>query len=137
MIKTKFLHIGVTCKDPVCFEEFYSKHFGFTRARTVVMSDTKKLIFIKDKTGLCFEIFQAEEKLPFPQAGSDGPHYPAWRHIAFEVDDVNAKLIDMGDDAVISKDMVNLEKYTKNWKAVWLKDPEGNIIELCQNYLDE
>ncbi|MFH2142192.1 MAG: VOC family protein [Bacteroidota bacterium] len=137
MIKTSFLHIGVTCNNPAKFEDFYSEYFGFKRVKSVLLDNNKELIFLKDDNNFCFEVFPMDEERPVPQAEGDGPHYPGWRHIAFIVENVDTKLVEMGNDAVITLGPITLDEYTKGWKAVWIKDPEGNIIEICQGYKDE
>ncbi len=48
------------------------------------------------------ELFQATGDTPAPAPGGAGPEYPAWRHLAFRVDDVDAKLDEMGTDARVT-----------------------------------
>lgn len=137
MVKTSFLHIGVTCRDQKKFEEFYSRYFGFRRARTIQLGDNKELVFLKDQGGFYFEIFPMDEESPVPPSELDGPHYPGWRHIAFMVDDVDAKLEEMGTDAIITLGPLSFDDFITGWKTVWVKDPEGNIVEISQGYKDE
>lgn len=137
MGNTSFLHVAVTCKDQKNFEEFYSKYFGFKRARTIPLGDNKELFFLKDEGNFCFEVFPMDENRPVPDAESDGPHYPGWRHIAFIVDDVDAKLKEMGNDAVVTLGPLDFDGFIQGWRTVWIKDPEGNIVEISQGYRDE
>lgn len=137
MIQPKFLHLGITCKDPGKFEAFYTKHFGMKRARTIELGEGKELIFLKDENGFYFELIPMEEERPIPFAEADGPHYPGYRHLAFMVDDVDAKLKEMGDDAVITLGPLGFDAFIKGWRTVWIKDPEGNIVEISQGYQDE
>lgn len=137
MISTQFSHIAVTCTDPIKFEEFYNKYFHFKRARTIALGNSKELVFIKDENGFYFEIFPKELENPLPPFEQDGPHFPGIRHIAFKVDDIDAKLIEMGKDAIISLGPLSFDDFIKGWKTVWLKDPEGNILEISQGYTDE
>lgn len=137
MINSSFLHIGVTCKNPKIFEEFYSKYFGFKRVRTLSLGENKELFFLKNESGFYFEVFPMDEERPVPQSEGDGPHYPGWRHIAFMVDDVEAKLAEMGKDAVITLGPLAFDDFIKGWRTVWIKDPEGNIVEISQGYKDE
>lgn len=136
MIQTTFLHIGVTCKDPKKFEEFYSKYFGFRRTRTIALGEGKELFFLKNDDNFYFEVFPMDEDRPVPFSEGDGPHYPGLRHIAFTVDDVDAKLKEMGSDAVVTLGPLLFDNFTKGWKTVWIKDPEGNIVEISQGYKD-
>ena len=78
-----FHHIALTCSDPIEVERFYTRYFGFRRARLIPLGD-RQVVFIK--TGnLYLELFQKDEERPYPPVGGDGPHYPGWRHIAFKV----------------------------------------------------
>jgi glyoxylase I family protein len=137
MMNTSFLHFGVTCKNQNLFEAFYTKYFGFKRARTISLGENKELFFLKDENNFYFEVFPMDEERPVPQAAGDGPHYPGWRHIAFVVDDVDAKLAEMGKDAVVTLGPLAFDNFIKGWKTVWLKDPEGNIVEISQGYKDD
>lgn len=137
MIQTKFLHVAVTCQDQAKFEAFYTKYFGMKRARTIDLGDGKELFFLKDDNGFYFEVFPMEEERSIPFAEGDGPHYAGYRHLAFNVDDVDAKLKEMGGDAVISLGPLGFDDFIKGWRTVWIKDPEGNIIEISQGYKDE
>ena len=136
MINPTFFHVGITCKDQKKFEDFYTKYFGFFRARTFSIGEGKELLFLKDQNGFYFEVFPAEQDRPIPQAESDGPHYAGYRHLAFSVDDVDAKLAEMGEDAIITLGPMLFDGFIKGWKTVWIKDPEGNIVEITQGYRD-
>jgi glyoxylase I family protein len=83
------------------------------------------------------EIFQAEGEAPVPPASGDGPHYPGWRHLAFQVDDVDAKIAEMGDDARITRGPLSFDAFIPGWRTVWMTDPEGNIVEISQGYVDQ
>jgi glyoxylase I family protein len=137
MITTQFSHIAVTCSNPLVFESFYTKYFQFNRARTIDLGEGQELVFLKDAGGFYFEIFPKELENPLPAFVGDGPHFPGLRHIAFMVDDVEAKLAEMGNDAVITLGPLSFDDFIPGWKTVWLKDPEGNIVEISQGYQDE
>ena len=95
MASLAFHHMAIACNDPLAVERFYTKYFGFTRARVLPVEDTQ-IVFIKSGDAY-LELFKAKEPLPQPRAKGDGPWYPEWRHIAFKVDDVDAKLAEMGE----------------------------------------
>jgi glyoxylase I family protein len=137
-IPTTFAHIAVTCKDPAAFEAFYTQHFGMYRGRTIDLGAGKQIVFLRDERGFYFEIFSSDEDRPMPFViTGDGPHYPGVRHIAFMVEDVDAKLAEMGDAAVVTLGPLDFDAFIPGWKTVWLKDPEGNIVEISQGYADE
>ncbi|MBE9461776.1 VOC family protein [Dyadobacter subterraneus] len=136
-METSFFHLAVTVKNLAKFEAFYAKHFGFRRARVISLGDDAELVFLKNDHGFYFEVFPPEENRPCPMAEADGPHYPGLRHFAFSVDDVEGKLEEMGSDAVVTLGPLHFDDVIPGWKTVWLKDPEGNIIEITQGYKDQ
>lgn len=132
---TAFHHVAISCKDPLVIERFYTKHFGFTRARVAVVGETQ-IVFIKSGA-LYLELFQAEGDRPAEPAKDDGPHYPGWRHIAFTVENVDSKLADMGAEAQVSFGPFDFDAFIPGWRTVWIADPEGNIIELSEGFIDQ
>ena len=127
--------MAISCKDPLAVERFYTKHFNFKRARVIPLG-TDQIVFIKfGDTYL--ELFQAKEQSPTPPASQDGPWYPGWRHIAFQVDNVDAKLAVMGDDAKITLGPLDFDAFIPEWRTVWVADPDGNIVEISQGYVDQ
>jgi glyoxylase I family protein len=136
MVKTAFAHIGLTCRDPVAIERFYVKHFGFRRARVVPLGGDDQIVFIKS-AGVYIELFKAKEKSPLPLPTNDGYAFPGLRHLAFAVDNVEAKIAEMGSDAKVMLGPARFDAFLKGWAGAWLADPEGNIIELSEGYVDE
>lgn len=132
-----FFHLALTVKDLAKFESFYARHFGFRRARVISLGDDAELVFLKNDKNFYFEVFPPEEERPCPMSEADGPHYPGLRHIAFSVDDVDAKIKSMGEDAVVTLGPLHFDEVIEGWKTVWLKDPEGNILEITQGYRDQ
>jgi glyoxylase I family protein len=59
------------------------------------------------------------------------------RHIEFTVADVDQKILEMGEAAVITLGPLRFDDFIQGWKTVWIKDPEGNIVELSEGYKDE
>ena len=135
MAELRFSHVAISCKDPLATERFYAKHFGFTRARVIPLGE-QQIVFLK-AGDVYLELFSAEGESPAPRATGDGPHYPGWRHIAFQVDDVDAKLAAMGDEAIVTFGPMAFDDFIPGWKTVWLADPDGNIVEVSQGYTDQ
>jgi glyoxylase I family protein len=131
----KFAHVSFSCKDPLAIERFYTRYFGFTRAR-VVPIENEQIVFLKSGN-VYLELFQAHGESPVPPYVKDGPGYPCLRHIAFQVDDVDAKLKEMGDDAKITLGPMGFDAFISGWRTVWVADPGGNIVEISQGYTDQ
>jgi glyoxylase I family protein len=127
--------MAMSCQDPIATEKFYTKHFGFKRSR-VAPIEGGQIVFIK-LGDMYLELFQANGNTPVPPAKNDGPTYPAWRHLGFQVDDVDAKLIQMGEDAKITLGPLNFDDFIPGWRTVWISDPDGNIVEISQGYIDQ
>ncbi len=59
------------------------------------------------------------------------------RHLAFLVDDLDAKLAEIGDDAEVTLGPLDMGGFIEGMRVAWISDPEGNIVELNQGYEDE
>jgi glyoxylase I family protein len=135
MAALTFSHMALSCQDPIAIERFYTKHFGFKRARVVPFGG-KQVVFLKNEHAY-LELFQASKEAPTPPAGGAGPEYPGWRHMAFMVDNVDARLTEMGNQAKITQGPLDFDNVIPGWRSVWIADPEGNIIEISQGYHDQ
>jgi glyoxylase I family protein len=131
----RFSHVAMTCKDPIAVERFYTQYFGFKRARVIPLGDTQ-IVFIKSGS-MYLELFGTTDDRPEPAPEKDGYGYVGWRHIAFQVDSVDAKLAEMGRDAHITLGPLDFDDFIKGWRTVWVADPEGNIVEISQGYVDQ
>ncbi len=135
MSNVSFAHIGLTCKDPIVVERFYSKYFGFQRVRVIPLGE-EQIVFIRSGD-LVMEIFQAKEDRPVPQTGQDGPAYPGWRHISFTVPDVDVMIAEMGEDTQVTLGPMAFDDFIPGWRTAWISDPEGNIIEITQGFTEQ
>jgi len=131
----KYSHAAISCKDPIAMERFYTRHFGFRRARVIPFGD-RQIVFLKNGPAY-LELFQAEGQSPVAPSVGDGPHYAGVRHLAFQVDDVDARLAEMGKDAVITLGPIGFDDFIPGWRTVWVADPDGNIVEISQGYVDQ
>ena len=50
---------------------------------------------------------------------------------------VDEKIAEMGDDAVITLGPLDFDDVIPGWRTVWIKDPEGNIVEITQGFKDQ
>jgi glyoxylase I family protein len=134
-VPTIFSHIGLTCNDPTVIERFYSKYFGFKRARVIPLGDDQ-ILFIKSGH-FYMELFKAKGTAPMAAPTDDGYPWAGYRHIAFEVEDVDAKLAELGSAVKVMLGPADFSDFIPGWKGAWVADPEGNIIELNQGYVDQ
>ncbi len=132
-----FLHVGINASDPARTERFYSDHFGFERARVYAPGPDQVVIL---KAGaLRLELFKSQGEAPPFETGHAGPEWPAWRHLAFQVDDVDAWL-DRLEGVPIDSGPRDTQPFPddpeRKGRVVWVTDPDGNVIELNQGYED-
>jgi glyoxylase I family protein len=135
MVASTFSHMAITAKDPLSLERFYTQHFGFQRARVVPLGNDQ-VVFLK-KDAMYLEIFHATEEAPVPPAGASGPEYPGWRHLAFTVEGVDDKLAQLGEEVRVTLGPINFDTVIPGWRTAWIADPEGNIIEITQGFVDQ
>ena len=128
-------HVAISCKNLPVSESFYTRYFGFKRARVIPLGN-EQIIFIKSGNTY-IELFQAKGESPLSPFQNDGPTYPGLRHIAFQVENVDRKLADMGLDACITLGPLDFNDFIPGWRSVWLSDPDGNIVEVSQGYVDQ
>ncbi|NER37465.1 MAG: VOC family protein [Oscillatoria sp. SIO1A7] len=133
-----FSQLALTCKDPIATEKWYSKHFGFKRARVAKLPDGNQIVFIKmEDSAFYLELFKASEDSPIEPAKNDGYNFPSVRQIGFKVDSVDEKLKEMGDDAKITLGPLDFDPWIPGWRTVWIADPDGLIVEISEGFKDE
>jgi glyoxylase I family protein len=134
-MKIGYSHVALACFDPIATEQFYTKHFGFRRARVIPLGE-EQIVFLKSGE-VYLELFRAREGRTVPHPVQDGPWTPGVRHLAFQVDDVDAHVSAMGADAVMTLGPLSFDAFIPGWRTVWVKDPDGNIVEISQGFVDE
>ena len=43
----------------------------------------------------------------------------------------------MGADAKVTLGPMDFDAFIPGWRTVWVSDPDGNIVEISQGYVDE
>jgi glyoxylase I family protein len=128
--------MGLVCRDPVATERFYTRYLGFRRARVADLGGGDQIVFLKSGD-FYLELFRATQESTVAAPGGPGPEYPGWRHLAFKVDDIDVVLADLGSEAHITAGPMSFDAFIPGWRAVWIADPDGNIVELGQGYVDQ
>ncbi|MCX4694441.1 VOC family protein [Streptomyces sp. NBC_01408] len=128
-------HVGLNCTDQKTTEEFYTRYFGFTRARVVDLGEAQ-IVFLR-KGDAYLELFAAGPE-PAREAHDDGPQAPGrMRHLAFQTDDVDAFLASLGDAAEVTLGPLDFDDFICGWRTVWVRDPDGVIVEVSQGFEDD
>ncbi|MFD9411881.1 VOC family protein [Streptomyces sp. NPDC059989] len=139
----RWSHVGLNCTDQKTTEEFYTRYFGFARARVVDLGESQ-IVFLR-KGDAYLELFavgaepaRAALGVPPAVAGGDGPQAPGrMRHLAFQTDDVDAFLAQLGDAAEVTLGPLDFDDFICGWRTVWVRDPDGVIVEVSQGYEDD
>ncbi len=142
--KSKFLHVGITVADMDRTIDFYCRYFGFElefkstfpaefiasvpqlyRQKEGVYSD---FAFIHSPDGIVLELFQFSDLL---EAKEPVWNIPGYHHICLKVENVWEKYREMSADGVEFYFEPGYRGDPKNEEYwVFLKDPDGNMIEL-------
>jgi glyoxylase I family protein len=132
----KWSHVGLNCRDIGSTERFYSTVFGFRRVRTVPLDGDERVVFLR-RGDSYLELFAAAGGEP-RAASADGPRQAGTiRHLAFQVEDVDAFLAELDGSAPITLGPVDFDTVIPGWRTVWISDPDGVVIEVSQGYRDE
>jgi glyoxylase I family protein len=131
----RWAHVALNCRDQQATEQFYSRWFGFRRVRVVDGGDGTRVVFVRHGD-VCLELFGTDTNSAFDPKG-DGPNNPgAVRHLAFQVDDVDSFLADAGElDVTLGP--LKFDDFIPRWKTVWVRDPDGVVVEVSQGYVDQ
>lgn len=131
----RWSHVGLNCADQKATEEFYTRHFGFSRARVVDLGESR-IVFLRQGE-VYLELFEAGGE-PARQAHEDGPRAPGrMRHLAFQTDSVDAFLAQLGDAAEVTLGPMDFDDFICGWRTVWVRDPDGVVVEVSQGFEDD
>jgi glyoxylase I family protein len=130
-------HVGLNCRDTKLTRDFYERWFGFELARAV-QAGREEILFLR-KGDVYLELFPVTAApgtgAPADGAGTEAPGVV--RHIAFQTADVDAFLQDIGEAADVTLGPLEFSEFIAGWKTVWLRDPDGVVVEVSQGYRDE
>ncbi len=144
MFHSEFLHVGITVSDIKKTIDFYTKYFKFQLEMEGVFEKSfisshsslyqlkegaySDFCFLKAPNGIVLEVFQFH-----PTEDSKGENgtwnRPGYTHICLKVDDIFKVYNEMKKDGIeffFPPDV----RATPEEHWVFLKDPDGNLIEL-------
>ncbi len=131
----KYSHLALNCRNPVATEEFYCKYFGFERARVYDPGEHQVVMI---RLGECYlELFPAHGDSPLDPPEKDGYEFSGLRHFCLLVDNLQDTLNQLTGVVDISLGPLDMSQYIEGMRVAWVKDPDGNILELNQGYRDE
>ena len=128
-----FQHIAMNCIDRLAQERFYTDVFGFRRAR-VFQADTPNEFVMLRLGSLCLEFFNAPDGQAAP---SPGEQPVGFKHLAFDVPDIEATVAKLQSMGLDTGPVVDCSDQVPGLRVCFLKDPEGNILELMEGWHDD
>lgn len=147
MSECRFMHVGMTVSDLQQTEAFYTRYFGFKKTldscfKPEFFAAYGSLYHLPDGTGCRFgfleapdgtviELFQFSVQVPCEAAVWNKPGY---HHICLRVPDIKEicqRMEEEGVEFFFKPSERGKKGEDKYW--VFLKDPDGNMIELQQN----
>jgi glyoxylase I family protein len=134
-VTARWSHVGLNCADQDATEEFYTRWFGFRRARVIEDGDVR-VVFLRSGD-VYLELFRSANP-PLLTSGDDGPDHPGIaRHLAFQVDDVDAFWREAAGELTLSLGPLAFDSVIPGWKTIWVTDPDGVVVEVSQGYRDQ
>jgi len=121
----KILHTCLNVADLDRSIDFYTKQIGLRFvSRREIKQNNAEIAFLKDEDGLALELTHWRDK----KALTEGDNFD---HIAFAVDDVAETVQELKRRGVT----IAMEPYSlqgSSSKIAFIKDPDGNWLELIQ-----
>lgn len=120
-------HIAIICKDYAVSKKFYTEVLGFTIVQEIYRAarDSYKLDLALNGQYI-IELFS----FPNPSARPSRPEAAGLRHIAFEVDDVEATVAALNNHGVVAEP-IRTDEFT-NKKFTFIADPDDLPIEFYE-----
>ncbi|MEI6211004.1 MAG: VOC family protein [bacterium] len=130
---TAVQHIAFNCRDLRAQERFYSKHFGFRRARVFNAGRADEFLMLR-LGSICLELFQATGA----SATTQGAEQPVgFKHLAFAVDDLDAAVRAIQADGIATDEIIDCSSIVNGLRICFFNDPDGNRVELMQGFQDQ
>jgi glyoxylase I family protein len=126
-------HLAFSCRDLKTTESFYTRHLGFRRVRTFNRGTPGEFCMLR-LGSTCVELFQASPK----DQGKTAADQPiGFKHLAFEVDDLDGVLAGLHAAGVQTDPIIDCSGIVPGFRICFFNDPDGNRLELMQGYQDE
>jgi len=125
-------HIGFNCIDPKRQEAFYRRHFGFRRARVFNAGQPGQFVMLR-LGPICLELFPGGDA----KAAGGGEQNVGFKHLAFEVPDIEKAAAGLKADGLEVGALIDCAELVPGLRVCFLKDPEGNVLELMQGFQDD
>ncbi len=125
-------HLALNCRDRLAQERFYTEHFGFRRCRVFNAERADEFVMLR-LGDMRMELFGADA----PPAASGGEQAVGFKHLCFEVPDIEAKRAALAAAKLDVGPVIDCGDTVPGLKVCFFRDPEGNVVELMTGWQDE
>lgn len=120
-------HIAIICSDYEISKEFYVDKLGFTVLAEVYRAERKSYKLDLAVNGLYqIELFSFEN----PPARPSRPEAQGLRHLAFEVNDIEAEIMRLNAVGIVTEP-IRIDEFTGK-RFTFFSDPDGLPLELYE-----
>ena len=127
VIINKLHHIAIICKDYAVSKKFYAEVLGFKIEQEIYRAARNSYKLDLSLNGqYTIELFS----FPDPPARPSFPEAVGLRHIAFEVEDINATMMELKKLGV-STESIRIDEFTGKL-FTFIADPDGLPIEFYE-----
>jgi glyoxylase I family protein len=126
-------HVALNCKDLGRQEAFYTRHFGFRRVRVHNAGRPDEFVMLQ-LGATCLELFSAMGEA---KTQSSGEQAVGFKHLAFEVPDLDAALADLHSGGIETEEIIDCSPIVLGLRICFCHDPDGNRLELMQQPGDQ
>lgn len=146
----RLLHISLTARDADALSAFYREALGFIDRRPPVRLSGEKIsrgnglpnssiysiwLALPGNPGPFLEVMEYSDPL---ESRIPAVNEPGYAHIAFEVEDLHASIERvLRSGGTLQGKVTNFGSHARPYLIVYVRDPEGNIIELEQSFSGE
>ena len=90
------------------------------------------------KAGSCYlELFRATATSPAPAATGPGPDTPAGGISRSRSTTSTPSWPRSAPTAKVTAGPMDFDAFIPGWRSAWVADPDGNIVEISQGFVDE
>ncbi|PWS30271.1 SMU1112c/YaeR family gloxylase I-like metalloprotein [Pedobacter paludis] len=120
-------HIAIICSDYEKSKDFYVNQLGFTVLGEVYRAERKSYKLDLAVNGLYqIELFSFEN----PPARPSRPEAQGLRHLAFEVDNIEAEIARLAEHQIVTEP-IRIDEFTDK-RFTFFNDPDGLPLELYE-----
>ena len=137
MSSLAFHHVAISCGNLKTTEAFYTKHFGFRRARAIPLGGGNEIVFLKNGAG-------ATSSSSRPRVNAHRRRSPAMARTTLACATSRSRSTTSTRssprweaDAKVTLGPLSFDAFIPGWRTAWVADPDGNIVEISQGFVDQ